>query len=140
MLTLAKYAISDVHEDDDNELDERVVTMLLNLRSQAESQSKDDAQYRPRGECLSTSSRLADANVSLLYADKNWISWEDAHRSRLACKKALDEATDRQNRLVLAEEYCALAMLTYMPPDRGAISPSIPLQPSHTILCRLQSV
>ena len=50
MLTLAKYAISDVHEDEDDELDECVVTMLLNLRSQAESQSNDDAQYRPRGE------------------------------------------------------------------------------------------
>jgi hypothetical protein len=119
LLTLAKYAIADVHEHGDEALDERVLAMLFNLRSQAESQSKDDAQYRPRGEAVVTPGPSLTTLTVSAYVDKNWITWQDAHRTRLACKLALDAATDKQSRLALAEQYCCLAMLTYMPPDRG---------------------
>ena len=67
-------------------------------RSQAESKAKDDARYK----------RM----------DPNWISWEDATRTRMACQAAFDQATSRADRLRIGEELCILTCLTFQPPDR----------------------
>ena len=59
--------------------------------------------------------------------DPNWISWEDAQRTRIA---ALDKYSrlhkpqtqeQRDAKLKLAEDCAILALLTYQPPDRVGV-------------------
>jgi hypothetical protein len=86
LLTLSHFAIGEIHNELDEECDDLVVTSLFNLRSQSERKQRDDAHYRPR-------------NV-------NWISWEDAHRSRLAAKAAFHAEPNEktESRIKLGEE------------------------------------
>ena len=108
LLTLAQFAVGEVHETVDEQHDEGVTYSLFNLRSQAESQYRDDSRYRP--------------------LDPNWISWEDAQRTRIAALKKFKEAKStarsqeqRKALLKLAEDCCIIAFHTYQPPDRVGV-------------------
>jgi len=100
LLQLVQFAIAEVL-DADEAADEALVNALLILRSQAESQHRDDRRYKP--------------------LDPNFISWEDAQRTRIAAKKKFDELCDasrlsseqRASLLKLGEDCAILHFLTY---------------------------
>jgi len=107
MLTLANFAIGEIHQEPNEALDECVTTSLWNLRGQSESKAKDDARYKPR--------------------DPNFISWADAHRTRMRCRVAFCAipVSDHETRLKVGEQLAILTMLTYQPPGE-----------THRPLCR----
>lgn len=107
LLTLANFAVGEVHQEPNEALDEVVTTSLWNLRGQAEAKAKDDARYRPR--------------------DPNFISWADAHRTRMRCQAAFEALplSDREARLRVGEQLAILTLLTYQPPGEADPHPGI---------------
>lgn len=108
LLTLAQFAIMEIHEELDEATDDAVVEALFNLRSQSESQYKDDRRYKPR--------------------DANWLSWEEAQETRMKALASFNEVKtagrtqpQRERRLRLAEDCAILAFLTLQPPDRVGV-------------------
>ena len=70
---------------------------MINLRRQAESHAQQDNLYKRR--------------------DKNWISWKDAHLTRLEAIRAY-KAAKGQTKRELLRDVLVISLLTIQPPDR----------------------